>query len=119
MAHQRSRSDRPRLREALSAALVACAVGAIVAWTAAPVAAGPAPPRHAAQDPLGAVVTRGPQWIVSPRAARPGEVVHVRLKFTPTAGTTVPLVLFAFLNDLRHPVQGRVYPAEGTFGADL
>jgi hypothetical protein len=50
-------------------------------------------------------------------------VVHIRLKFKPTVGTsglpTAPQVLFAFLNDLRHPVQGQLYLAEGTFGVDL
>ena len=78
----------------------------------------------AAVDPFAAAVTGGPKWLLSPRAARPGEVVHVRLKFSPTIDpqtgkATVPQVLFAFLNDLRHPVQGQLYPAEGTFGSDL
>ena len=122
------RRDRPSPREAFSAAAVACAVGAIVAWTTAPVAAAPmapiAPP-VAPDDPFRAVSTTGPAWIVSPRAARPGEVVHVRLKYTAPPvvpgkpATPPPLVLFAFRNDLRHPVQGQVYAAEGTFGADL
>lgn len=117
--------DRPSLREVFSAAAVACAVGAVVAWTTAPVAAAPLAPSVAADDPFRAVSTTGPAWIVSPRAARPGEVVHVRLKYTAppiVAGkppTPPPLVLFAFRNDLRHPVQGQVYAAEGTFGADL
>ena len=124
MTHAPSPSDRPSLRAGLSAALVAFVVGALLAWTAPLVAAASVASRAAAADPLAAVVTRGPQWIVSPAAARPGEVVHVRLRFTPTIDpktgkATVPLVLFAFLNDLRHPVQGRIYAAEGTFGVDL
>jgi hypothetical protein len=117
------RRDRPSLRQALSAAVVAGAVGAIVALSTAPVAAAPARAEADALDPFTAAVTTGPAWILSPRAARPGEIVHIRLKFKPTIGAsgapTTPQVLFAFLNDLRHPVQGRLYPAEGTFGVDL
>jgi hypothetical protein len=119
------RADRPSLREAFSAAAVAFAVGAIVAWTTGTVAAAPVAPAPAAADPFRAVSTTGPAWIVSPRAARPGEVVHVRLRYTAppvVAGkppTPPPLVVFAFRNDLRHPVQGQVYAAEGTFGVDL
>jgi hypothetical protein len=118
--------DRPSLREALSAAVVALTVGAAIAWTTAPVAAArplPTAPESAAGDPFRAAITSGPAWIVSPRAARPGEVVHVRLKFTPTldnAGKPItPVAVFAFGNDIRHLVQGRLYPAEGTFGVDL
>ena len=118
------RPDRPSVRVAVSAATVAFIVGAVVAWTAGPVAAAPASPAAAAADPFAAAVSNGPAWIVSPRAARPGEVVHVRLKYQakpdPATGqVTTPQVLFAFLNDLRHPVQGALYPAEGTFGVDL
>lgn len=119
------RRDRPSLREMCSAAVVAFTVGAIVALSTAPVAAAPPAPTVAPDDPFRAVSTTGPAWIVSPRAARPGEVVHVRLKYTPpfvAAGkppSQPPLVLFAFRNDLRRPVQGQVYAAEGTFGADL
>ena len=119
------RRDRPSLREALSAAVAAFAVGAIVALTTAPVAAAPSAPSAVPDDPFRAVSTNGPAWIVSPRAARPGEVVHVRVKYTPPAvvagkpPTPPPLILFAFRNDLRRPVPGRVYATEGTFGADL
>lgn len=121
------RRDRPSFREALSAAAVACAVGAIVAWTTAPVAAAPTAivPLVTLDDPFRAVSTTGPAWIVSPRAARPGEVVHVRLKYTAPPvvpgkpATPPPQVVFAFRNDLRRPVQGQVYATEGTFGADL
>lgn len=125
MTRRSSRPDRPTIREALTGALVAFAVGAVVAWTAAPVEAAPAAAGKAqTAGPFEAAVTGGPRWIVSPRAARPGEVVHVRLKFSPTIDPqtgkpTDPHVLFAFLNDLRHAVQGRLYPAEGTFGVDL
>jgi hypothetical protein len=117
--------DRPSLREAAAGALVAAAFGAMVAWTAAPVSATRAPSGAAAPDPFHAVSTRGPAWFVSPRAARPGEVVHVRIRYVPTIDPATgqssppPLVAFAFLNDLRHPVQGQVYKAEGTFGVDL
>lgn len=115
--------DRPSLRQALAAAALAGAVGALLALGTASAAASPARAEADALDPFTAAVTTGPAWIVSPRAARPGEVVHVRLKFTPTVGTTglpiVPQVLFAFLSDLRHPVQGQLYIAEGTFGVDL
>lgn len=117
--------DRPSLRDAIAAAAVACTVGAIVAWTTAPVAAAPAPPPVAPVDPFRAASNNGPAWMVSPRAARPGEVVHVRLKYTPPPvvpgkpATPPPQALFAFRNDLRRPVEGRVYAAEGTFGADL
>lgn len=119
------RRNRPSLREACSAAVVACAVGAIVAWTTTPVAAAPAAEPVVPDDPFRAVSTQGPAWIVSPRAARPGEVVHIRLRYTPPPvavgkpPTPPPLVLFAFRNDLRHPVQGQVYAAEGLFGVDL
>jgi hypothetical protein len=115
--------DRPSLRQALSAAAVAGAVGALLALGTGSAVASPARAEADAMDPFMAAATTGPAWIVSPRAARPGEVVHVRLKFKPTVGTsglpTVPQVLFAFLNDLRHPVQGQLYAAEGTFGVDL
>ena len=115
--------DRPSLRQALSAAALAGAVGAMLALSTASAVASPARAEADAVDPFTAAATTGPAWIVSPRAARPGEVVHVRLKFQPTVGTTglpvVPQVLFAFLNDLRHPVQGQLYTAEGTFGVDL
>jgi hypothetical protein len=115
--------DRPSLRQALSAAALAGTVGALLALSTTSATASPARADPAALDPFTAAVTTGPAWIVSPRAARPGEVVHVRLKFKPTVGTsglpTVPQVLFAFLNDLRHPVQGQLYAAEGTFGVDL
>jgi hypothetical protein len=118
-----TRRDRPRFRHALSAAALAGAVGAILALSTTPVAAAPARAEADAMDPFTAAVTTGPAWIVSPRAARPGEVVHVRLKFKPTTGVsgqpTTPQVLFAFLSDLRHPVEGRLYPAEGAFGVDL
>jgi hypothetical protein len=119
------RRDRPSLRETLSAAAAAFAVGAIVALTTAPVAAAPSTPGAVPDDPFRAVSTNGPAWIVSPRAARPGEVVHVRIKYTPPAAvpgkppTPPPLILFAFRNDLRRPVPGQAYAAEGTFGADL
>lgn len=124
MTDRQSRRDRPSRREMLAASLVSLAVGAIVAWTAGPVSAAPAPAATPAADPFGAAVSNGQAWIVSPRAARPGEVVHVRLKYTAkpdplTGQVTTPQVLFAFLNDLRHPVQGAIYAAEGTFGADL
>jgi len=115
--------DRPSLRQAVSAAVLAGAIGAMLALSTASAAASPARAEADAMDPFTAAATTGPAWIVSPRAARPGEVVHVRLKFKPTVGTTglpiVPQVLFAFLNDLRHPVQGQLYEAEGTFGVDL
>jgi hypothetical protein len=125
MTDRPARRDRPSLREALSAAAVAFAVGATVALTTAPVAAAPLAPTVVPDDPFRAVSTQGPAWIVSPRAARPGEVVHIRLKYTPPPvavgkpPASPPLVLFAFRNDLRRPVQGQVYAAEGTFGADL
>lgn len=124
MTDPQARRDRPSLREALSAAVVALAVGAIAALTTAPVVAAPSEPEAAAVDPFTAAVTTGPAWIVSPRAARPGEVVHVRLKYTPPPSVpgkpaTTPQVVFAFRNDLRHLVQGQVYAAEGTFGVDL
>lgn len=125
MTHAETRRDRPSLREAVVGALFAAAFGAMVAWTAAPVAAAPAPSAAASPDPFRAVSARGPAWFVSPRAARPGEVVHVRIRYTPTVDPATgqasppPLVAFAFLNDLRHPVQGQVYKAEGTFGVDL
>jgi len=123
MQTRATRRDRPSLSEAFSAATVALAVGAIAAWTTAPVvAAAPAPP-VAAADRSRAAATNALAWIVSPRAARPGEVVHVRLKFKPTldaAGKPItPRVLFAFLHALRHPVAGHLYLAEGTFGVDL
>jgi len=129
--------DRPSPREALAAAAGALIVGAVLAWTTGPVAAArgsgetaqpplvaaPVRPVDATIDPFAAVASNGPAWIVTPRAARPGEVVHVRLKYTPTfdpAGEPiVPQVLFAFLNDLRDPVAGQLYPAQGTFGVDL
>jgi hypothetical protein len=120
-----ARRDRPSLREAFSAAAVAAALGAILAGTAAPVAAAPASPPAIPDDSFRAVSNNGPAWIVSPRAARPGEVVHVRIKYTSPPvvvgkpSSTPPQVIFAFQNDLRRPVQGRVYAAEGTFGADL
>jgi hypothetical protein len=115
--------DRPSRRLALSAAALAAAVGALLALSTSSAAAAPASAEADARDRFTAAVTTGPAWIVSPRAARPGEVVHVRVKFKPTVGTsgvpTTPQVLFAFLNDLRHPVQGQLYTAEGTFGVDL
>jgi hypothetical protein len=111
--------DRPSLGEALSAAVVAFAVGAIVAWTAAPVAAAPSAVGAPVADPFAAVSTVGPAWIVSPRAARPGEVVHVRLKVATLDPAAAPVAFFAFQGDVRHPVQGRLYPAEGAFGVDL
>jgi hypothetical protein len=120
-----TRRDRPSLREALSVAAIACALGAILAWTAAPVAAAPPSPSVVPDEPFRAVSSNGPAWIVSPRAARPGEVVHVRIKYTPPPivvgkpPAAPPQVIFAFQNDLRHLVQGRVLVAEGTFGADL
>jgi hypothetical protein len=119
------RRDRPSLRAAFSSAAVAAALGALLAWTAVPVAAAPAAPSAVPDDPFRAVSNNGPAWIVSPQAARPGEVVHVRIRYTPppivvgTPAAAPPLVMFAFQNDLRRPVQGRVYLAEGTFGADL
>lgn len=124
MTAARPRRDRPSLREALAAAATALAVGAVMAWTTAPVAAAPVPVTVAAADPFAAVITTGPAWIVSPRAARPGEVVHVRLKFTPTIDpatgqAVVPQVVFAFRNDLRTLTPGHYYAAEGTFGVDL
>lgn len=115
--------DRPSHRAAFSAVVLSAAVGALLALGTPSAAAAPARAEADALDPSTAAVTTGPAWIVSPRAARPGEVVHVRLKFKPTVGTTgapvTPQVLFAFLNDLRHPVQGQLYLAEGTFGVDL
>ncbi len=118
-----ARRDRPSRREAFSAAVLAAAVGALLALSSASAAAAPARAEADAMDPFTAAATTGPAWIVSPRAARPGEIVHVRLKFKPTVGATgapvAPQVLFAFLNDLRHAVQGQLYLAEGTFGVDL
>ena len=117
--------NRPSLREALSAATVALAVGALLAWTAVPAAAArpAAATGSATGDLFRAATTNGLAWIVSPRAARPGEVVHVRLTFKPTFDDTgkpiTPVAVFAFRNDLRHLVAGRLYPAESTFGADL
>ena len=124
MTREQPRPDRPSARAAVSAAAVAFIVGAVVAWTAGPVAAAPTSTATVVADPFAAAVSSGPAWIVSPRAARPGEVVHVRLKYIakpdPATGqVTTPQVLFAFLNDLRHPVQGTLYPAEDTFGVDL
>jgi hypothetical protein len=124
MTSSAPRRDRPSLREAIATAAVACAMGAVVAWTTTPVAAAPVAPAVVPDDPFRAASNQGPAWIVSPRAARPGEVVHVRLKYTSPPAvigkpTTPPQVLFAFRNDLRRPVQGHVYAAEGTFGADL
>jgi hypothetical protein len=118
----RRTANRPTLREALSTAVVASAVGAVLAWTTTPVAAAPVRPAAETADPFAAAATNGPAWIVTPRAARPGEVVHVRVRYTAPVGTTkptTPLIVFAFLNDLHHPVQGQIYPAEGTFGVDL
>ena len=123
MTPLRAPGDRPSRRDAFFAAAMAAAVGALLALSTASAAAAPARAEADAMDPFTAAATTGPAWIVSPRAARPGEIVHVRLKFKPTVGTTgapvTPQVLFAFLNDLRHPVQGQLYVAEGTFGVDL
>ena len=94
--------DRPSLREALSAAVVALTIGALSAWATAPVTAAPplsTSPGSAAGDPFRAASTNALAWIVSPRAARPGEVVHVRLRFTPTLDDTgkpiTPVAVFA------------------------
>ena len=114
-----TRRDRPSVRETLSATGVALMVGALIAWTTAPVAAAPVAAAAHVLDPFAAVSTVGPAWIVSPRAARPGEVVHVRLKLATNDPAAAPTAFFAFQGDLRHPVQGRIYPAEGAFGVDL
>ena len=114
-----TRRDRPSLAEGLAAALVAFVVGAVLAWTTAPVAAAPSAVAAPVADPFAAVSTVGPAWIVSPRAARPGEVVHVRLKVATLDPAAAPVAFFAFQADLRHPVQGRLYPAESAFGVDL
>lgn len=130
MTGWRSRRDRPSLREACLAASVALVVGGLVAWTTAPVAAAPiraalvpatavVPAAAPLADPFAAVSTVGPAWIVSPRAARPGEVVHVRLKVQTLDPAAAPTAYFAFEADIRHPVQGRLYPSESSFGVDL
>ena len=74
-------------------------------------------------DPFTAAATTGPAWIVSPRAARPGEVVHVRLKFKPTVGTTGRRSSRRSSSrssmTCATRLQGQLYVAEGTFGVDL
>jgi hypothetical protein len=112
---------RPPGNRRISVAIVAGFVlGGVVAWTTPGVRAIPA---SGAVEPftLDAQVVAG--WRITPPAARPGEVVHIR--FPLPAGTTgtqdgpAPLIGVAFLSDLGHPTLGRFDLVERTFGADL
>ena len=109
-----------RARQTSLTIVAAFVLGAVVGWTTPGVRATPA---SGAGDgfTVDAQVVAG--WRITPPAARPGEVVHVR--FPLPAGTTgtqdgpAPLIGVAFLSDLGHPTVGRYDLVERTFGADL
>jgi len=99
---------------------MAFATGAVAGWTTRAASAAPGT-RPADRLIVDAQVVSG--WQISPAAARPGEVVHVRFPLPPgSTGTQdgpVPKIGFAFLSDLGHPTLGGYDLVEKTFGADI